>query len=260
MRLEKLYNEEKCSIINGIITHERYALIRIYARRLAHLDKENFCIYFDYVLADVSQFFSERDLGDFANEEEKNEYIFLTYLEYRLLKAVTIISNYLEHVEKIEKKKSDWVLDEFKGYNLKYSFLKLKLGRRSAGVEVKKEIETTIIRELKPIEDINTRLKDIELKEGEINLGNISNKEKIIMLNELGILEFLKQKTPFDASVNSLARVISAITGMKTESIQSDINPMFNPKSSQKNNPYETKKTVEKAKQILATIGYIPPK
>ncbi len=45
-----------------------------------------------------------------------------------------------------------------------------------------------------------------------IDLSDTNNTEKIIMLTQLGILDFLKEQQPF-LNVNALASVISGITG-----------------------------------------------
>ena len=80
--------------------------------------------------------------------------------------------------------------------------------------------------------------------------------ERIIALNELGVLEFLKEKYPFNTSVNKLAESLSLCLGEKTTSIQSYINPIFSKKSDQSKSPYNTEETVERIKQKLIHIGY----
>jgi hypothetical protein len=78
--------------------------------------------------------------------------------------------------------------------------------------------------------------------------------EKIIALNEAGVLDFLRNKEPFIFSVNSLAEFLSLCLGEKTTSIQSYINAIIN-NSDQSKSPYNTPKTVEKVKQKLIQIG-----
>ena len=79
--------------------------------------------------------------------------------------------------------------------------------------------------------------------------------EKIIALNEAGVLSFLKDKEPFNLSVNSLAEYLSLCLGEKTTSIQSYLNPLHNNNSDQSKSPYSSPKTVEKVKQKLIQIG-----
>ena len=78
--------------------------------------------------------------------------------------------------------------------------------------------------------------------------------EKIIALNEIGVIDFLKEKEPFNVSTNSLAEYLSLCLGEKTTSIQSYINPIIN-KSDPSKSPYNTDKTVEKVIQKLINIG-----
>lgn len=73
-------------------------------------------------------------------------------------------------------------------------------------------------------------------------------------LNELGIIEFLKQKYP-DVSQNKLASVLSRITGVKNlrptlQAMESDHN-RINPK-----NPYNNKKTATRVKTQLIQWGF----
>ena len=78
------------------------------------------------------------------------------------------------------------------------------------------------------------------------------------MLHQLGILDFLKEKEPFNLSTNALASVISGITGEKREVMQSYLNPIFSKNVSQKNNPLKTESTVKKIKHKLILVGYNP--
>ena len=92
----------------------------------------------------------------------------------------------------------------------------------------------------------------------ELDFSAPKGTEKIIMLHQLGILDFLKEKEPFNLSTNALASVISGITGEKREVMQSYLNPIFSKNVSQKNNPLKTESTVKKIKHKLILIGYNP--
>lgn len=112
---------------------------------------------------------------------------------------------------------------------------------------------------LESLAELKSNVSNIESGAG-VNLSNTKGTEKIIMLHQLGILEFLKQKTPFNTSTNALASVISGITGIKQTSVYPMINPIFKPELSQKNNPLKTNKKVNETKQKLVGIGYTPTK
>lgn len=89
-----------------------------------------------------------------------------------------------------------------------------------------------------------------------VDYDQSSLNEKIIALNEAGVLDFLKNKEPFNLSVNSLAKYLSLCLGEKTSSIQSYLNPLYNKNSDQSKSPYNSPKTVEKVKQKLIQIGF----
>lgn len=83
-----------------------------------------------------------------------------------------------------------------------------------------------------------------------------STKEKLILLDELGVIDFLKSKPPFNTSTNALATALSGVLGIKQSTLQSYLSPMFNPDNEQRNNPRNNHNLVEKAKIKLITIGY----
>ena len=97
----------------------------------------------------------------------------------------------------------------------------------------------------------------LEVKKEEVLMDYSDSKltEKIIALNELGVLDFLAREKSFQHSINSLAVYLSLCLGEKTSSIQSYINPILSKKSDQSKSPYNTEKTVKKTKQKLIQIG-----
>jgi|GEM_PF-2315842 len=83
--------------------------------------------------------------------------------------------------------------------------------------------------------------------------SNTKAVEKLIFLNELGILEILKMNIPFNTSTNSLAMILSAITGENSTTLQSSLSAM---NRNNKNDPYNSKKLVNKTKSKLAQLKY----
>jgi len=83
--------------------------------------------------------------------------------------------------------------------------------------------------------------------------------EKIIFLVQLGIIEHLRKSQPFISSTNKLATALSGVTGLKVETIQSALNAINNPTTSQKNNPFKNpnSKSVLKVNTQLASIGFV---
>jgi hypothetical protein len=87
-----------------------------------------------------------------------------------------------------------------------------------------------------------------------IDLSDTNGKEKVIYLNELGIIDYLRNHFHrINLSYNQLAALLSGITGVKQDTMQSYINPIINKKDkiSQRNNPYENEKNVAKIRSIL---------
>lgn len=84
-----------------------------------------------------------------------------------------------------------------------------------------------------------------------LDLCDTTAVEKIIYLNELGIIDFLRTKPEFIGSVNLMATVLSAITGIKATTLQPSLNRLTSNDTDDKNHPYKTQKTVGKVRQTL---------
>jgi hypothetical protein len=80
---------------------------------------------------------------------------------------------------------------------------------------------------------------------------NSSAVEKIIYLNELGMIDFLRSKPEFISSTNLMATFLSAITSEKASTLQTSLNRLINNDIEDKNHPYRTFNTVEKVRQSL---------
>lgn len=91
-----------------------------------------------------------------------------------------------------------------------------------------------------------------------LDLSDTSAVEKIIYLNELGIIDFLKLKHEFIGSTNLMATFLSAITGEKPTTLQTSLNRLINKDTEDKNHPYRTIKTVEKVRQSLINKNITP--
>ncbi len=144
-----------------------------------------------------------------------------------------------EQLLKLHQKNRE-LSEEFLSYNYKMHFLSVKIRRLGFEVDLTGGI---IFNEIKS-----------EDAEPEGVLNGLSGPEKLVYLNELGIIEFLKQKYP-DVSQNKLASVLSCITGVKNlrptlQAMESDHN-RINPK-----NPYNNKKTATRVKTQLIQWGF----
>lgn len=90
-----------------------------------------------------------------------------------------------------------------------------------------------------------------------LDLSNTKATEKLIYLNELGIIDFLRKQEPFKHSVNKLATVLSAITDEKPTTLQPSLNSMLSYTNTPEKNPYNSKNTAPKVKAMLIELGYI---
>lgn len=96
------------------------------------------------------------------------------------------------------------------------------------------------------------RFEEPEQTEPEpFDLSDTSAVEKILYLNELGIIDFLRTKPEFIASTNLMATVLSAITDIKAKTLQPSLSRLTSNDTADKNHPYRTQKTVEKVRQTL---------
>jgi hypothetical protein len=96
----------------------------------------------------------------------------------------------------------------------------------------------------------------IEDRISNVDLSDTSATDKIIYLQKLGVIDFLRKQQPFSTSINSLATVLSAVTGAKSGTLQPMLNAMLGKNISDKNNPLNSEKPVAKVKKQLNDIGF----
>ena len=111
---------------------------------------------------------------------------------------------------------------------------------------------------------ITKKIKILEYKkrllspEKENTLSDFSNSsaiEKVIYLHKLGVLDFLRKKSPFIHSTNKLAEYLSAITGEKSSTLQSNINPIYSTQTDQNRNPLNKEKPLKTVEKSLILMG-----
>ena len=170
-------------------------------------------------------------LYDLMSFDEKKE--FVIYLEYDFL------INFQNEIKSDEEKNLglyrfmadyDIKVEELNKSKQKYEFLK-------SWVKQNKDGGKTI--EPEPMDLSNTKAID-----------------KILYLHKLGIIDLLRNQQPFNTTINSLATILSAITGEKSVTLQPMLNPMLSKKVVDKNNPMNSTKTVEKVESQLINIGF----
>lgn len=110
----------------------------------------------------------------------------------------------------------------------------------------------------KILEEIDNKI-NIETSEPDtdpIDLSDTDTKTKLAMLDELGILDYIREKQPFSTSTNAVASLFSAILGVKAGTLQPSLNAMINKETVQRNAP--TEKHYTKARLKLTELGYMP--
>lgn len=99
---------------------------------------------------------------------------------------------------------------------------------------------------------VNTKTQQSEFET--VDLSDSKPSEKIALLYELGIIDYLHKKDGKPHTVNSIATVLSGITGIKAKTIQSAINPFINTHSTSKGKPADS--TLLKAKNKIVDLGF----
>jgi hypothetical protein len=111
-------------------------------------------------------------------------------------------------------------------------------------------------------EDFNDEIFGVERvgvgqsQEELIDLSNTSITGKIIYLEKLGVIDYLRSQQPFSTSVMSMATVLSAVTGANPTTIQPLLNPLLSKDVVNKNNPLNSVKTVNIIENKLLSIGF----
>lgn len=111
----------------------------------------------------------------------------------------------------------------------------------------------------KIISFLETRKSELEPESSlsePVDLSDTSAVEKIIYLNELGIIDFLRTKSKAGISNSSLASILSGITGIKADTLKPSLNRLSSNDKLDNRHPYYTKKTVIKVRKFLDNLGF----
>jgi hypothetical protein len=98
---------------------------------------------------------------------------------------------------------------------------------------------------------------EIELIEPEaIDLSDTIAIDKILYLQKLGVIDFLRGQQPFTSVPDKVAQILSAITGIKIDSIRPMLRPIINNDLDDNKNPLNSKKAVSRVEKQLINIGF----
>lgn len=85
--------------------------------------------------------------------------------------------------------------------------------------------------------------------------SDTARNEKIVFLYKLGVIDFLREYPLFASSTNKLAEYLSAVTGEKTGTLQSYLNPIISRDAKQDKNPLNSEKLVKRVELKLINMG-----
>lgn len=101
---------------------------------------------------------------------------------------------------------------------------------------------------------LNIIQSDVEELANSENILSLNNAEKIVLLNELGVIDFLKAKQPFNASGNILAKILSMLMNEKQSTVSAALRGLSD--KDPKRDPYKNEKNKEKILNILLKEGF----
>lgn len=117
------------------------------------------------------------------------------------------------------------------------------------------ELERIGFSKLKNEEENNTKVP-AELYDELLEDYSVPLIRRIVYLEKLGIIDFLRKVRPFNTSVNSIANILGSIVDAKPSSIQPLLNPLLGKDLDNKNNPLNSAKNVMAVDSHLMKIGY----
>lgn len=95
-----------------------------------------------------------------------------------------------------------------------------------------------------------------ELGNPELDFSDNSDKVKLIMLEKLGIIEYIKTIQTKPNTISHTSEILSAITGIETKTLNTYLYPMLRPyrDDEDKNSPYKNPENLEKAERELIKL------
>ena len=221
-KIEKILNENKIDFTRNDVDHELFNTIRIDSF-------SNFC--------------NTNKIEYVPNDTHTNE-----EFEINIMLGASVIFDFIYfHFDNNKKLRKDYHTIR---YDREYETEEMKEIREYfedviSFLSYKIELEYDIIKK----EDIEDQPEPEPL-----DLSNSSIAEKIALLYESGIIDYLHKKDGKPHTVNSIASLLSGITGIDAKTIQSAINPFINTNSRSKGTPAES--TLNKAKNKIIDLGF----
>ena len=79
-------------------------------------------------------------------------------------------------------------------------------------------------------------------------------KQKLIILNELGVIDLINDKLLEKGNATHLAEILNTILGVETKTLIGYVNLLIRPNETNKNRPYNSEKIVSETKRIYNTF------
>ncbi|MGM1056049.1 MAG: hypothetical protein ACQEWG_09205 [Bacteroidota bacterium] len=181
-----IFQEESLNLIEDLENNKYYFVIRENAKYLLSLDEKEFSYDFDYAIAKANCI-PVPGINPITGEEVENavETYFLLYLQYKIIRALHILTEYTTHCDKTGKLISERLEETCDIYIFKRQFLELKFQK------------------LHPHKDIHI------LKESIKNLGKHKkqSRENLVNGKQLNLLEryeIANKMFGIDAKIRSL--------------------------------------------------------
>lgn len=76
-------------------------------------------------------------------------------------------------------------------------------------------------------------------------------KQKLIILNELGVIDFINDKLQDKGNATHLSEILNTILGVGQDTLRGYVNLLIRPDETQRNSPYNSEKVVSETMQIL---------
>jgi hypothetical protein len=95
-------------------------------------------------------------------------------------------------------------------------------------------------------------------QESEVNRNHLNAVQKIILLDKLGMIEFLRNVPGLSTSINNLAWTLASITDEKQSTLQPYLNALLTKTAAENKHPYYSKSSVDKVKNMMVLKGIQP--
>lgn len=203
---------------------------------LIELNSEFVDLYLDEIKAENKRKLKKdfHELLENLSDDEDHDSSFPEDTENIVERRYEIIAGKIEKIEKI-----------FKGENLSY--------RDYNRINFKISNFQSCMQQI--VEEINSNIENKDSEGLLVDLSDTMSVDKIIYLQRLGIIDFLRAKQPFISVPDKVSQIVSAITGVNIDSVRPMLRPILNKDFEDRKNPLNSQLAVERVEKQLIKIG-----